>query len=80
MNKLTSLTGVVIAPFDWGWSIWPPQQPEDGFHIVPDDDTRVHSNKSNCWCAPHEDDEEANLWHHNADDGRDSHAMGRKLH
>lgn len=80
MSRLPSITGIVIAPLDWGWSVWPPRKEGDGHNVIPDDDTRMHINGPDCWCAPEEDECEADLWIHNADDARDTYMEGhRKL-
>jgi hypothetical protein len=80
LSMLPKLTGVIVVPNDWGWSVWPPRKEGDGFNIIPDDDTRMHINGPNCWCNPDEDDQEPDLWHHIADDRRDDYFMGRKHH
>lgn len=70
MNKPT-LIGVIEAPADWGWSVWPPRKPDDGFNVIPDDDIHMHVNGPTCWCKPEEDETDANLWLHRAADGRE---------
>lgn len=47
-------------------------------HLVPIDDLRPHDLTTRCWCRPIEDDEEPDLWAHNALDEREAHEDGRR--
>lgn len=52
----------------------------DAWHVVPIGDLRPHKSSKNCWCGPVQDEEEPNVWVHNAMDQRETYEDGRKMH
>lgn len=48
-------------------------------HVIPVHDLRPHIETPQCWCQPTEDDEQPNLWAHNALDRREQYEEGRRL-
>jgi hypothetical protein len=67
----------------WGWVELPGETLEGHsvIHIVPQNDITGHTFDETCKCAPHEDDECPDVWHHNAFDGREEYEFrGRKPH
>lgn len=52
---------------------------DDEVHVVPIGDTREHVCSKDCWCEPEEDDEEPDIWLHNAADGRLAFETGERL-
>jgi hypothetical protein len=68
---------------NWGWVELPGETLEGHsvIHIVPQNDITNHVFSEKCACQPDEDDEEADIWHHNAFDGREEYEYrGRKPH
>jgi hypothetical protein len=43
----------------------------DGWHVIPLDDLRLHNSAATCWCKPRQDDEEPSVWVHNSMDRRE---------
>lgn len=66
---------------DWGWALVGPVtlrgRPLHS-HVVPNCDLRRHQLDPTCWCGPEEDDNQADLWLHNAADDRDAYATGAR--
>ena len=52
----------------------------DAWHVVPIGDLREHESLPTCWCKPVQDEEEPNVWIHNAMDQRETYEDGRKMH
>lgn len=50
------------------------------FHILPSNDLKDHEADPMCWCVPEEDEEDPNIWVHNAMDRREEYERGRMRH
>lgn len=54
-----------------------PFKPQDGVHVYPIGDDKVHVMSRECWCQP-EYDEEQEVWIHHSADGREEYESGKR--
>jgi hypothetical protein len=70
---------VALVQFNWvAVVIETPYDTE--YHLFPLEDLQEHTPFVDCWCIPAADDDDPDIWVHNALDRREEYERGRPRH